>query len=416
MLPTASPTGTMLQLPPKLHVDIPPPGDTMTVFHPPQGLTLVERVIRWFFSVPQWVELSGAILAAIVALVALVVLWRQRDAFVEWVRTRHLTTPLAWKIGIGIVMVGVLAAMTAGGTAFFFYSQNNNEFCVSCHTLHDVVYERFQRSKHHTVAGLRCHDCHDEPLWAEVRQIGFWVALRPAAVGPHAPVPRDVCAKCHIQKNADSTWQHIVATAGHSIHLLSDTAKKLHIDCITCHGVSAHQFVPAAQTCEQSGCHTNAQIRLGNMAGQTMLHCTVCHRFTAPTPATSIVALARDSLVPATSQCLACHAMQKQLADFVPANDPHKGQCGDCHNPHTQTTPQAAATTCQNSGCHVRADTLTAFHRGIGAHNLADCTQCHVAHTWKVKGTMCIDCHKNIYKDSKAPARAPGASKAEGLR
>ena len=397
----------MFQLPQQpLHVDVRAPGDTMTVFHPPHGLTPLEGVIRWFFSVPQWIEISGAVLAGIIGLMLLVIIWRQRHAVFEWARTRHMTTPIFWKVVIGAAAVLALTAMAAGGTGFFFYSQNNNEFCLSCHTLHDEVYERFQQSKHHTIANLRCHDCHDEPLWMETRQIVFWVIDRPAAVGPHAPVPREVCARCHIQKNADSTWQRIIATAGHSIHVLSDTAKKLHIECLTCHGVSAHRFVPAEATCQQSGCHDKAQIRLGKMAGQTMLHCTVCHRFTAPIHETNMVSLARESLVPNNNQCLTCHAMKTQLASFVPANDPHKGECGDCHDPHKQTTPQQAATTCQNSGCHARADTLTAFHRGLHAGSLKNCTQCHEAHTWKVKGTQCLDCHKNVYS---LPAKRIGA-------
>lgn len=384
----------------QLHVDTRAPGDTMTVFHPPRDITPVARVIRWFFSVPQWIELSGAILAAIIAIVAVAVVWRQRHAVVEWARTRHLTTPIFWKIVIGAAAGVTLLGMAGGGAAFYVYSQNDNQFCLACHTLHDEVYQRFQQSKHHTVADLRCHDCHDEPLWQETRQIVYWIIDRPSAVGPHAPVPRQACAQCHIQQRADSTWQRIVATAGHSIHVLSDTAKTLKIDCITCHGVTAHRFVPAKQTCEQSGCHEDASVRLGKMAGQAMEHCTVCHQFAAPSDETSMVALARGPLVPGETDCLQCHAMQQRLATFVPEKDPHEGKCGSCHNPHTQTEPRQAVRTCEDSGCHTRPDTLTAFHRGLHKGALSDCLACHVAHTWKVKGTQCLDCHKTIYGDS----------------
>ncbi|HEU4990291.1 MAG: NapC/NirT family cytochrome c [Gemmatimonadota bacterium] len=393
----------------QLHVNQPVPGDTMTVFHPPRDISTIERILRWFFSVPQWIELSGAILALLVAITLVVIIWRQRQAVFEWARTRHLTTPIFWKIVIGFAAAMVLLAMAGGGASFFLYSQNNNEFCISCHTLHDQVYERFQGTKHHTVANLRCHDCHSEPLWMETRQIVYWVIYRPGAVGPHAPVPREVCARCHVQKNADSTWQQIIATAGHSVHLLSDTGKKLGIDCITCHGVSAHQFVPVKQTCQQSGCHEKTHIELGKMAGQTMLHCTVCHQFTAPIHETNMVELARKPLVPAATQCLQCHAMQKAIQNFVPANDPHKGECGDCHNPHTQTKPAQAVESCTNAGCHQRPDTLTPFHRGLHAGSLKNCLQCHAAHTWKVKGTQCLDCHKNVYS---LPAKRIGAADA----
>lgn len=381
-------------------VDARAPGDTMTVFSPPRDITSFERVVRWFFSVPQWVELTGAIAAAVIALVAVVILWRQRHAFLEWIRTRHMTTPMAWKIGLGLVMATVLGMMATAGAGFFVFSQKDNQFCLSCHTLHDEVYERFQQSKHHTIAGLRCHDCHDEPLWVETRQVVFWVLYRPKAVGPHAPVPREVCAGCHIKKDADSTWKRIVATAGHSIHVLSDTAKTLKIDCLTCHGVTAHRFVPVKQTCEQSGCHTSATIKLGKMADQSMRHCTVCHQFTAPMKETPNVAVARLAMIPDASSCLKCHAMTEAIKRFIPEKDPHKGRCGDCHNPHTQTTEREAVKSCTNSGCHSRPDTLTAFHRGLHGGGVKNCLACHEAHTWKVQGTHCIDCHRNINKDT----------------
>jgi hypothetical protein len=329
---------------------------------------------------------------------------------------RHLKTPIFWKAVIGLVAVGVLLGMAGGGATFFVYSQNNNQFCLSCHTLHDEVYQRFQQSKHHSIASLRCHDCHDEPLVAEMTQVAKWMLLRPSEVGPHAPVPRTVCASCHIKENPDSTWQHIISTAGHSVHLQTDTAKALRIECLTCHGVTAHRFVPVAQTCAQSGCHKQTEIRLGKMAGQTSLHCVTCHQFTAPVPgvtpsnaSTTNAALAQ--LVPGQRNCLGCHEMQKVIERFVPENDPHKGQCGACHNPHTQTTPAGAFKTCENAGCHARPDTLTPFHRGIHATALSNCGSCHQEHTWKVRGKDCIDCHQNIYKrPPKAVFRPPQRS------
>ena len=397
----------------QVHVDVPPSGDTMTVFHPPLDITPVERVFRWFFSVPQWVQLGGVVLAFAVGVGALMLLWRGRRELVRWIRHQHQTTPVGWKIAGALAAIGVLVMLATGGTTFFVYSQNNNQFCLSCHTLHDEVYERFERSKHHTVANLRCHDCHDEPLVAEVRQIGRWMLLRPAVVGPHAPVPRTVCARCHIQRNPGKTWERIIATAGHSVHLLTDTAKALHIDCLTCHGVTAHQFVPAARTCAQAGCHPRAaQIRLGKMAGQTTLHCVACHPFTAPLPGAPTLAAGREALVPSLHNCLRCHAMQTRLAEYLPANDPHKGRCGDCHDPHRQTDVAEAYTTCTNAGCHAGADTLTPFHRGLHAGLLARCGDCHKPHTWTVKGTSCLECHQNIMREPSRPAvPAPGGSR-----
>jgi nitrate/TMAO reductase-like tetraheme cytochrome c subunit len=393
-----------------LHVDTRAPGDTMTVFHPPREITAVQQVIRWFFSVPQWVQLSGALLAVTLGIVALVVIWRERAALREFVRERHLTTPIRWKVVFGIVAIGVVGTLVTSSVSFFTYSQQNNQFCVSCHTLHDEVFQRFQQSKHHRIANLRCHDCHDEPLLAEMRQVGLWMIRRPSAVGPHAPVPRAVCANCHVMTNADSSWKRIVATAGHAIHVASDTAKALKIECLTCHGVSAHRFVPVAQTCAQSGCHEQTKFQLGKMSGQTSLHCTVCHDFTAAVGDQASVDSAKRAMTPTNENCLSCHAMQRRMAEFVPANDPHKGRCGACHDPHTQTEPAESWQTCSSAGCHARADTLTAFHRGITAPALADCASCHKAHDWKVKGESCVGCHQDIYSDRRSAAHAAAAT------
>lgn len=382
----------------RLHVDVRAPGDTMTVFHPPRDISPVERALRWFFSVPQWVQLLGAAIVIIAAIIAIVLVWRDTLAIRAWFREKHHETPIFWKVVIGLIGVGVLTGMAGVGTTFFVYSQNNNQFCISCHTLHDEVYQRFQQSKHHRIANLRCHDCHAEPLMAEVNQVVKWMLLRPERVGPHAPVPRAVCANCHVKQNPDSTWQRIIATAGHSVHLQTDTAKKLGVECLTCHGVSAHRFVPVKATCEQSGCHKPMPIRLGKMSDQTSLHCTTCHRFTAPVKQENNAHVALAELVPRDQNCLSCHAMQRVIERFVPADDPHKGRCGDCHNPHTQATPAAAYKTCTNSGCHARADTLTSFHRGTHQAAFARCGSCHQEHSWKVRGSGCLDCHGNIFE------------------
>ena len=393
-----------------LHVDTRAPGDTMTVFHPPRNILVVQRVIRWFFSVPQWVQLTGAILAVTLGIIALVVIWKERDALREFARERHLTTPIRWKVALGVLGIAVVGGLLISSVSFFTYSQQNNQFCISCHTLHDEIFQRFEQSKHHRIANLRCHDCHDEPLVAEIRQVALWMLYRPSAVGPHAPVPREVCANCHILNNADSSWKRIVATAGHAIHVESDTAKALKIECLTCHGVTAHRFVPAAQTCAQSGCHEQTEFQLGKMAGQTSLHCTVCHDFTVPVGERVSLDSAKRAMTPTNEECLSCHAMQRRMGEFIPANDPHEGKCGSCHDPHKQPEPAAAWQTCSTAGCHARADTLTAFHRGLPPASLSDCSSCHKAHDWKVKGESCLGCHQDIYSDRRTTSIGAAAA------
>jgi hypothetical protein len=100
------------------------------------------------------------------------------------------------------------------------------------------------------------------------------------------------------------------------------------------------------RTCGQSGCHkaSETNIALGKMAEQTDLHCVSCHAFTADVPLLATRDSARGTLVPGKPECLGCHKMQKVLADFDPAKDPHGGKCGTCHNPHVQKTAAAVKT------------------------------------------------------------------------
>jgi hypothetical protein len=80
----------LFQSPQQLHVDVRAPGDTTTVFNPPRDLSQPERAIRWFFSVPRWVQLTGAVLARLAIVVALALVWRHRSSLAAAGRTREL--------------------------------------------------------------------------------------------------------------------------------------------------------------------------------------------------------------------------------------------------------------------------------------------------------------------------------------
>jgi hypothetical protein len=211
-----------------------------------------------------------------------------------------------------------------------------------------------------------------------------------------------------VQEDPDSTWQRIVATAGHRVHLESDSSALDSVQCVTCHGQEVHRFVPASETCAQSGCHQQAQVemRLGRMRDQTAMHCSGCHVFARAVSENVALDSARRGLAPVRDECLACHAMRERMGAFDPLLDPHEGTCGACHNPHVQETPEAAFETCAASGCHVGPDTLTPFHRGIGAPALARCGDCHAAHQWTVKEQTCVSCHADILRDE-GRGRAP---------
>ncbi len=350
----------------------------------------VAAAIRWFFQVPQWIQIAGLVLGLAVAGIIVWFLWKRRIAIWTWLKTR----PTGVKAGLA---VGVLLVAVSGGVfgvISFNYTQHENDFCQACHVM-DVAYTRFLNSEH---SRRKCHDCHQQPLYASLRQVYLWVLDRPQDIGPHAKVANEVCVKCHIVQDKDSTWQRISATAGHKVHLTLDSSALKDVKCVTCHGVEVHKFVPADKTCGQTGCHKpqSTQMVLGAMADSTTsFHCLACHKFTKPINEADSLRLAKQGLVPTFQGCLDCHDMRRVLANFEPDKDPHKGVCGDCHNPHTQTTPAAAIRSCTKAGCHSSAETLTAYHKGLNHPIAGKCIECHKAHVWKAP-TECRSCHKNL--------------------
>jgi hypothetical protein len=251
---------------------------------------------------------------------------------------------------------------------------------------------RYGPSKH---AKLSCHSCHQQPLTASISQLYVWVSERPERIEKHANVPDKVCRTCHVTQDT-AAWQRIASTAGHRVHLESDSSALKNLKCVTCHGKELHRFLPASKTCAQSGCHQQKDVNivLGKMQGQTILHCTSCHQFTADVPLLATRDSARGTLVPGANQCLGCHQMRKVLADFDVEKDPHGGKCGTCHNPHTQKTPAAAATTCV--ACHTKWRDEP-FHSGENHKRIASkCLTCHVPHQAKVDASDCQGCHQRM--------------------
>jgi nitrate/TMAO reductase-like tetraheme cytochrome c subunit len=356
----------------------------------------VAAVFRWIFNRPQWLQIGGIVVGVLVAAVVLVYAWRHRRRIVAWVVGR----PHGWKVAAATAVGVVALAGVGGGAATWNYVQHDNGFCVSCHVM-TPAFSRFQTSEHKK---LECHDCHRQSIFASAQELYYWVAERPEKIPPHAKVPTKICSECHIQDDPDSTWKRISATAGHRLHLESDSSALAKVQCVTCHGVELHRFASVDETCSQSGCHVNIEIKLGKMRDQTSLHCTGCHAFARDVSEQIPLDSARRELVPREAECLSCHAMKEKLADFDANRDPHKATCGACHNPHVQESPKAAFESCATSGCHAGADTLTPFHRGITAAQLARCGDCHAAHQWTIEEKTCITCHADVMRDG-APAR-----------
>ena len=347
----------------------------------------VAAVLRFFFNLPQWFQIVGFIVGVLVAIAAVVYLWRRRAAIIAWIVARPRGTRVALVATAGVVLLFA----TGFGAVSWNYMQHDNGFCTGCHIMTDP-FQRFAGSKHDS---LSCHNCHQQSMFASMRQLYLWVAERPNEIGKHAKVPTRVCASCHVTGQKEK-WQRIATTAGHRVHLESDSSALKNVQCTTCHGLEVHRFVPVDSTCGQSGCHIGTQINLGKMASQTGFHCIACHQFTAEVPLLATRDSAAGTLRPGSRQCFGCHEMRAKLVDFDPSRDPHRQTCGMCHNPHEQRRPADALKSCASAGCH--SDWRDEpFHTGKPHARVAEqCTLCHNPHGAKVDAAECAECHAAV--------------------
>jgi nitrate/TMAO reductase-like tetraheme cytochrome c subunit len=348
-------------------------------------------------TVPQWVQITGVLVGVPVVIILAWQAWKHRRELWAWWLARPKVVKLAFIGAAGA------AAMVVGFSGLYSYNymMHDNDFCQSCHVM-DKAWNRFQVSAH---KDIQCHACHRQPMYVSTVELFWWVTRRQMKVPPHDKVPSAVCSECHMRQGTDSALTLVTLTAGHAVHLKSDSSALKDVECVTCHGRDFHVFVPNNASCEQSGCHTNVRINLGAMSRQGFQHCTTCHDYKTRVPSGATVAQARLQLGPKALDCSSCHQMMKKILTFDLAADPHKGNCGSCHDPHKQKEPKDAYQTCATAQCHSNADTLTAFHRGLGGHAIDQCGACHQAHSWKVRGTDCLACHKTINQDRPAVRR-----------
>jgi len=369
--------------------------DSVSVRVPPPLPGGPATVARFLLNgVPQWIQIGGVILGALVALALVVLALRHWRAVLAWFGAKSMS----WKSAFAIVVVLAIGTATYGGLKTWHFMMHDNAFCSGCHVM-NTPFQKFgdQANKH---AKLLCHDCHQQSIFASMKELYVWVLDRPERIPPHANnVPNRVCAQCHEKNDPDSTWKRVIATAGHQVHLNGKSPLFKELECIVCHAREVHRFKADDKTCGQGGCHASKRIQLGLMANQTDLHCVTCHTFTAAANEGSPVDSSKKVLVPTQKECFSCHQMQQRLGTFNAADEPHKTGCGTCHNPHTQTTTFGAYQSCATSQCHAKADTLTAMHRGLANHQLENCGACHVAHTWKARAKDCKSCHQDIERD-----------------
>ena len=371
--------------------------DTLSTAPLPGG---VATVLRFFFQVPQWIQIGGAVLGAMVAAGLLVFLWRRRGALVGWVRTRSR------EIQLGLAGAVVVVLIVAGfvGKKSWNYMMEDNDFCTGCHIM-ERPFRRFEAGagKHEN---LKCHACHQQSMYANVRQLVLWVAERPEKIGAHAPVPNGRCEGCHQLQGGRERWQHVRRLAGHRVHFESDSSALKGLTCVKCHGAEVHRFIPSTRTCQQSGCHEKQAVKLAGMAKLPEISCVTCHAFRSDLPGLATRDSAVRALVPAHTQCQGCHEMKQKPSGFVLAKEPHHGSCGTCHDVHADVRPADARASCAK--CHAARLANSPFHNGANHRRVKEnCLTCHLPHAASVDPSDCVGCHTEVRKRGRSKAPLP---------
>jgi hypothetical protein len=362
--------------------------------------------VQFIFQKPGWLMIGGIVVGGLVALAILLLGWRNRVALLTWLRTRNR----GLKVAMAVTVATILLAAAGTGVAAMNYMEHDNDFCLGCHVMipagepfvrpdtgtYLIVNQIAKESPHDS---LECHDCHEPDMIAQAKELWFWMTERPEMVPPHGKLTNRVCEKCHQQGEAKESWQRIAETAGHKLHFESDSSDLKDLQCITCHALEVHRFVPVDSTCYQQGCHLSDDvgIQIGKMRGQTDLHCVTCHEFTAE-PVFQARAAPTGGLTPKDEQCFSCHEMRRVLEAFDPALDPHDATCGMCHNPHTQENAKAAGQTCATAQCHADWRSVR-FHVGAAHRKVGErCLTCHQPHAARADASDCEGCHEEVRK------------------
>ncbi|MDP2935211.1 MAG: NapC/NirT family cytochrome c [Dehalococcoidia bacterium] len=271
--------------------------------------------------------------------------------------------PLLVRAATLAVAVVVVVSIGYGSLQVYSYTQNDPNFCRSCHTM-ETAWQRWRTSEHRNV---NCHSCHEQSPIESSQLVVLYALSQPDRVSKHAGISDESCMKCH--GNGKSRWFQIGATPGHKVHF-----EEQRISCVKCHSITIHRFAPSTEICKV--CHSEQKVKITNM-GQR--YCLDCHQF-----------LREDSpLRPTRQTCLDCHLKQAQTKVHWPDNAPMQFQCSQCHKPHISEAPEANCLSCHKdipkTGLHEKPP-----------HAATNCQACHQPHEWKVeKRETCQTCHAN---------------------
>lgn len=226
----------------------------------------------------------------------------------------------------GGVVVLVLLLLT--GFRAYGYTQNNPQFCLSCHLM-ETPYQLWQTSQHKSV---NCHSCHEASIKGSLSQVFKQVTKHPTEITKHAVVPSATCQSCHTGKGPTGA-KDITGTNVHVIHV-----ERQKVECTTCHSTSLHRFEAPENICQK--CH-QAYVPGGEKAekarGMQNLACSSCHDLVGKSGA----------LVPNRATCASCHQQAPTLG-LHKVGMHAQSDCWVCHQVHVE--PQPSRAPCQT--CH----------------------------------------------------------------
>ena len=217
---------------------------------------------------------------------------------------------------------------------------------------------------------------------AQTKELYYWIMERPDKMPPHAKVPREICEQCHVQGAAKKTWQRIASTAGHRIHLESDSSALKDVACLTCHArigpplpAGRHDLRPEGLPPHRRGQDParaawppgSSRENLDSQRGAALLQLLppvhrgrpvrdpgLRRRRPPPGPA-AVLRLPRDAHAP---------------RDVRPGQGPARRKLRDVPQPHTDVKPADALKSCADAGCHANWRGV-AFHAGKAHRKVA---------------------------------------------
>jgi len=256
-----------------------------------------------------------------------------------------------------VLLLLVLIIIAVPSFLIFDYTQNNPNFCTTCHIM-DEAFDTWATSTH---GDINCHYCHEPDMITNIQNVYDVITKNPTEVTKHAEIENELCEKCHTSN--DPQWRQVLNTAGHESHVFGENKE---VYCIECHGMELHDFVPGREACLD--CHTTEN----EHGSDTMvIDCVVCHDFLVET----------DDLTPARGKCLECHSAKEDITLSMPTEAHLDSTCTNCHDPHGDVTAEDCTT------CH---DEDEGIH-SIAFHML--CTSCHVPHEEVGVRETCESCH-----------------------